>query len=133
MVAEIFPLGVRAKAISIGASSNWLNNFAVRIIQPSSLFQCANTSQIGQATPQMVAQMGYGTFIFFGAMCILGALFIYFVVPETKNLTLEEMDEVFGDEAGSAIEDRNRLLQIYTELGLLDFGSSEEKPEAVIP
>lgn len=116
MVAEIFPLGVRAKAISIGASSNWLNNFA-----------------IGQATPQMVAQMGYGTFIFFGAMCILGALFIYFVVPETKNLTLEEMDEVFGDEAGSAIEDRNRLLQIYTELGLLDFGSSEEKPEAVIP
>lgn len=81
----------------------------------------------------MVAQMGYGTFIFFGAMCILGALFIYFVVPETKNLTLEEMDEVFGDEAGSAIEDRIRLLQIYTELGLLDFGSSEEKPEAVIP
>ncbi|KAJ5930396.1 hypothetical protein N7466_005889, partial [Penicillium verhagenii] len=114
MVAEIFPLGVRAKAISIGASSNWLNNFA-----------------IGQATPQMVAKMGYGTFIFFGAMCILGALFIYFVVPETKNLTLEEMDEVFGDEAGSAIEDRNRLLQIYTELGLLDFGSSEEKAEAV--
>ncbi|KAJ5523381.1 hypothetical protein N7513_012925 [Penicillium frequentans] len=115
MVAEIFPLGVRAKAISIGASSNWLNNFA-----------------IGQATPQMVAQMGYGTFIFFGAMCILGALFIYFVVPETKNLTLEEMDEVFGDEAGSAIEDRNRLLQIYTELGLLDFGSSEKKPEVVV-
>lgn len=89
MVAEIFPLGVRAKAISIGASSNWLNNFAVRIIRPCSLLQCANTSQIGQATPQMVAQMGYGTFIFFGVMCILGALFIYFVVPETKNLTLE--------------------------------------------
>lgn len=42
------------------------------------------------------------------------------------------MDEVFGDEAGSAIEDRNRLLQIYTELGLLDFGSSEEKAETVI-
>lgn len=79
----------------------------------------------------MVAKMGYGTFIFFGAMCILGALFIYFVVPETKNLTLEEMDEVFGDEAGSAIEDRNRLLQIYTELGLLDFGSSEEKAEVI--
>ncbi|KAJ5663489.1 hypothetical protein N7507_004220 [Penicillium longicatenatum] len=116
MVAEIFPLGVRAKAISIGASSNWLNNFA-----------------IGQATPQMVAQMGYGTFIFFGVMCILGALFIYFMVPETKNLTLEEMDEVFGDEAGSAIEDRNRLLQIYTELGLLDLGSTEEKAEIVSP
>ncbi|KUL81931.1 hypothetical protein ZTR_10352 [Talaromyces verruculosus] len=103
VVAEVFPLGVRAKAISIGASSNWLNNFA-----------------IGQATPDMVAKMKYGTFIFFGVMCFIGAAFVYFVVPETKNLTLEEMDEVFGDEAGTAIEDRNRLVQIYTDLGLLD-------------
>ena len=29
LVAEVFPLGVRAKGISIGGSSNWLNNFAV--------------------------------------------------------------------------------------------------------
>ncbi|KAJ5309362.1 uncharacterized protein N7443_001823 [Penicillium atrosanguineum] len=112
VVAEIFPLGFRAKGISIGASSNWLNNFA-----------------IGQATPPMVTSMTYGTFIFFGLICFIGALFIYFAVPETKNLTLEEMDEVFGDEAGNAIEDRNRLLQIYTELGLLsDDGVAEEKP-----
>jgi hypothetical protein len=76
----------------------------------------------------MVAKMGYGTFIFFGAMCFIGAAFIHFFVPETKNLTLEEMDEVFGDEAGNATEDRNRLLQIYTDLGLLDASSSAEKP-----
>jgi len=101
IVAEVFPLGVRAKGISIGGSSNWLNNFA-----------------IGQATPLMVASMGYGTFIFFGAMCFIGAAFVYFVVPETKGLTLEEMDEVFGDEAGTGLEDRNRLDRIYVELGL---------------
>lgn len=71
--------------------------------------------------------MGYGTFIFFGAMCFIGAVFVYFVVPETKNLTLEEMDEVFGDEAGTAIEDRNRLIEIYTDLGLLDGSSGEDK------
>lgn len=82
--------------------------------------------QIGQATPDMVDKMKYGTFIFFGAMCFIGAAFVYFVVPETKNLTLEEMDEVFGDEAGTAIEDRNRLLEIYTDLGLLD-PNSEDK------
>ncbi|EPS28365.1 hypothetical protein PDE_03311 [Penicillium oxalicum 114-2] len=103
LVAEVFPLGVRAKAVSIGASSNWLNNFA-----------------IGIATPKMVDKMGYGTFIFFGVMCFIGAAFIFFVVPETKNLTLEEMDEVFGDEAGNAIEDRNRLHEIYTDLGLIE-------------
>ena len=66
----------------------------------------------------MVASMGYGTFIFFGVMCFLGAGFIYFFVPETKNLTLEEMDEVFGDEAGTGVEDRKRLDKVYVELGL---------------
>jgi MFS family permease len=29
LVSEIFPLSIRAKGASIGASSNWLNNFAV--------------------------------------------------------------------------------------------------------
>jgi len=105
LVAEVFPLGVRAKGISIGASSNWLNNFA-----------------IGQATPDMIKHMNYGTFIFFGIMCFLAAAFIFFMVPETKGLTLEEMDEVFGDEAGNAADDRARLDRIYTELGLMDGG-----------
>lgn len=104
-MAEVFPLGVRAKGISIGAASNWLNNFA-----------------IGQATPDMVGSMGYGTFIFFGLVCFLAAAFIYFMVPETKGLTLEEMDEVFGDEAGNAADDRARLDRIYTQLGLMDGG-----------
>lgn len=112
VVAEVFPLGVRAKGISIGASSNWLNNFA-----------------IGQATPDMVKAMGYGTFIFFGVMCFLGAAFVWYFVPETKNLSLEEMDEVFGDEAGNAIEDRNRLNRIYVELGLIDDDSVVGKHE----
>lgn len=58
----------------------------------------------------MVASLGYGTFIFFGLVCLLGAAFVWFLVPETKNLTLEEMDEIFGDEAGNALADKNRLV-----------------------
>lgn len=108
LVSEVFPLGVRAKGISIGGSSNWLNNFA-----------------IGQATPDMVAAMGFGTFIFFGVVCFLAAGFVWYFVPETKNLTLEEMDEVFGDEAGTALEDRRRLNKIYVELGLIDASEAD--------
>lgn len=70
----------------------------------------------------MIKHMNYGTFIFFGIMCFLAAAFIFFMVPETKGLTLEEMDEVFGDEAGNAADDRARLDRIYTELGLMDGG-----------
>jgi hypothetical protein len=80
----------------------------------------------------MVATMGYGTFIFFGLICFIGAAFIFFVVPETKGLTLEEMDEVFGDEAGSALEDRNRLIEIYSDLGLIGPGATDvEKSEHI--
>lgn len=84
----------------------------------------------------MIQNIKYGTFIFFGIMCMLAAAFVYFLVPETKNLTLEEMDEVFGDEAGTGVEDRNRLNKIYIELGLLtheELGISRgsEKTESV--
>jgi len=116
LISEVFPLGVRAKGISIGGSSNWLNNFA-----------------IGQATPDMVAAMGYGTFIFFGAICFIGAGFVWWFVPETKNLTLEEMDEVFGDAAGTATADRERLDRIYVELGLFSAQEVEVRASVSVP
>lgn len=34
MISEVWPLGLRAKGVSIGASSNWLNNFVVAISTP---------------------------------------------------------------------------------------------------
>lgn len=31
VISEVYPLGIRAKGVSIGASSNWLNNVSLRI------------------------------------------------------------------------------------------------------
>lgn len=59
----------------------------------------------------------------------MGAGFIWFFVPETKNLTLEEMDEVFGDEAGNAMADRQRMDRIYVELGLIGGSMSNDAHE----
>jgi hypothetical protein len=42
----------------------------------------------------MLASITYGTYILFGVLTILGAGFIWFFVPETKRLTLEEMVSV---------------------------------------
>jgi hypothetical protein len=47
----------------------------------------------------------------------MGAAFIWFYVPETKQLTLEEMDIVFGS-SGVAAADQERMAQINRELGL---------------
>ncbi|PTU23370.1 hypothetical protein P175DRAFT_0168905 [Aspergillus ochraceoroseus IBT 24754] len=119
IIAEIWPLSVRAKGTSLGASANWMNNFIV-----------------GQVTPDMLSGIKYGTYIFFGLITTLGALFIAFLVPETKQLSLEEMDTIFGSE-GTAVADYERQVAISREIGLDDAlvrlggGSSVEEVEEV--
>jgi len=104
IVAEIFPLSVRGKGMSIAASSNWMNNFIV-----------------GQVTPTMLKNIGYRTFVVFGVFSFAGALFIIFLTPETAGRTLEEMDEVFGDSNRTAAADAERLTRIHKQLGLDTF------------
>jgi len=55
---------------------------------------------VGLITPPMIEGAGFGTYIFFGGWCALAAVWAYFLVPETKGKTLEEMDTVFGDTSG---------------------------------
>ncbi|KAI8654604.1 hypothetical protein NCS57_01207000 [Fusarium keratoplasticum] len=100
IIAEIWPLSTRPYGTSLGASSNWMNNFIV-----------------GQVTPDMLDGITYGTYILFGLLTYLGAVFIYFVVPETKRLSLEEMDLIFGSE-GTAQADAERMDEINREIGL---------------
>lgn len=50
-----------------------------------------NNFIVGQVTPDMLAAIPYGTYIIFGILTYIGAAFIWFFVPETKRLTLEEM------------------------------------------
>ncbi|KAL8322426.1 hypothetical protein RB597_008252 [Gaeumannomyces tritici] len=74
IIAEIWPLSSRPYGVALGASSNWMNNFIV-----------------GQVTPIMLQSITYGTYLIFGILTFMGAGFIWFFVPETKRLTLEEM------------------------------------------
>ncbi|EKG19858.1 Sugar/inositol transporter [Macrophomina phaseolina MS6] len=80
--AEVFPSGSRAKGVALSTATVWLCNFIV-----------------GVTTPPMLENIGFGTYVFFGAWCYVAAVWAYFLVPETKGKTLEEMDEVFGDRA----------------------------------
>uniref|UniRef100_A0A060T9Q9 ARAD1C39600p n=1 Tax=Blastobotrys adeninivorans TaxID=409370 RepID=A0A060T9Q9_BLAAD len=106
-VAEVFPLGNRARGIAIGASSNWANNFAVAM-----------------STPDFVAKTKqYGAYIFLGLMCVFGAIYIQFFTPETKGKTLEEIDKEFGDTSGVAEEEKKMYLRIVEEVGLLDLAN----------
>lgn len=76
-----------------------------------------NNFIVGQVTPDMLVSLEYGTYILFGLLTFAGAAFIYFFVPETKRLTLEEMDVIFGSE-GTAQADFERMEEINREIGL---------------
>ena len=56
-------------------------------------------------------------FAWFAAWNIFGALATFLFVPETKGLTLEEMDEIFGS-AGLAAGEQERLEAIERRIGL---------------
>ncbi|OMP82155.1 putative glucose transporter rco-3 [Diplodia seriata] len=104
--AEIFPLGNRAKAMSVTTSATWMCNFVV-----------------GLVTPGMLDTIGYGTYLFFAAFCLLALAFTFFCVPETRGRSLEDMDVVFGD--AQAREEKARLFDIAAELGIVVDTASE--------
>lgn len=107
----MYPLGLRAKGVSIGASSNWLNNFAVAM-----------------STPDFVAVAPYGAYIFLGIMCVLAAAYVAFLVPETKGRTLDELDELFGDNSGRSKWEGDMMLQAQQEVGLFSVAELEQAP-----
>lgn len=65
----------------------------------------------------MISGISYGTYLVFGILTFGGAAFVWFFVPETKRLTLEEMDVIFGSE-GTAQADFERMEEINREIGL---------------
>ncbi|KXL42854.1 MAG: hypothetical protein FE78DRAFT_82310 [Acidomyces sp. 'richmondensis'] len=108
LVSEIFPLSIRAKGASIGASSNWINNFAIAFM-----------------VPPMFAAWAWGTYIFFSVFLAAGFVWVVFALPETKNRTLEDMDRAFKSHTGEA--DQALLAAARRDVGL----DSELEVEAI--
>ncbi|KAK5075839.1 hypothetical protein LTR70_009197 [Exophiala xenobiotica] len=77
--SEMFDQNVRTLAQAWAASCNWLFNFL-----------------IARFTPQMFASMGYGVYLFFATLMICAAIYVFFLVPETKGMPLEAMDRLFS-------------------------------------
>lgn len=75
-----------------------------------------NNFIIAFIVPPMIAGIKWGMYLFFAVWLALGAVFIWFFVPETKNKTLEEMDIIFGSIAGH--EDVELLANAREEVGL---------------
>ncbi|KAH9920932.1 MFS monosaccharide transporter [Fomitopsis serialis] len=110
--SEVFPLSVRSKGVSLSTASNWFNNFL-----------------IGLVTPELMESSASGTFLVFSSACFVGYLWSTYVVPETANVSLEEIDAVFGSSAGR--EDVQLKAQIERDLGLHELIGTWSSPESV--
>ena len=61
---------------------------------------------------------GCGTYFWFAGFLAIGVVWIWYVLPETKGVSLEEMDRAFGSNAGE--EDAAMLRQARYDVGLTD-------------
>lgn len=77
VVSEIFPLEVRATAMGIAVFSCWFWNFVV-----SSTFLTL-LNALGPSE----------TFFLYAMMCIFSIIFCYYKTPETRGVTLEQIEE----------------------------------------
>jgi sugar porter (SP) family MFS transporter len=73
-ISEIFPNSVRAKGLSLGSFTHWL--------------ACAMLSNF---FPVVAVHSAAGPFIFFASMMILQFVLVLRFFPETKGLTLEQL------------------------------------------
>ena len=78
LISEIFPNTIRGKAIAIAVAAQWISNFIVSATFPS-----------------LEAFSITFTYVLYGVMSVLSALFVWKMVPETKGKTLEDMNHLW--------------------------------------
>jgi SP family galactose:H+ symporter-like MFS transporter len=79
LIAEIYPLNVRGRAMSVATIANWAANFLI------TLTFLTLVGVLGRA----------GVFWLYAVVGLFAWFFVFRLVPETKGLTLEEIEEHF--------------------------------------
>ncbi|CAK4679051.1 hypothetical protein LEN26_001429 [Aphanomyces euteiches] len=77
--AEIFPLKVRARAVSVSTFANWA--MAAVMIEAPKLFPTLHVN---------------GVFFLVAFLCLCGCVFVYYMCPETKGVGLEDIELLFN-------------------------------------
>jgi MFS family permease len=90
MLAEIFPLAIRGAAMAIATLFNWLAAFVISLTFPS-----------------FVASAGIGTaFIVFAVVGVVIFPIVWWMVPETKERSLESLEAGFRNSSGIRFSER---------------------------
>ncbi|GAA4734964.1 sugar porter family MFS transporter [Amnibacterium soli] len=92
LLGEMFPNRIRAKALGVAAAAQWIANFAVTLTFPP--------------LAELSLVFTYGLY---AAFALISLLFVFFLVPETKGVSLEDMGGLaFGPKARKAAKEAAR-------------------------
>jgi len=84
VIGEIFPLPIRSRGVGLSTASNWLWNTIIAVITPY---------MVGENRGNMKSSV----FFVWGGLCTVAWIYTYFLVPETKGLTLEQVDKMMEE------------------------------------
>jgi len=86
IIGEIFPLPIRSRGVGLSTASNWFWNCIIGVITPYLV-----------GTDPGDANLGAKVFFMWGSLCCISFAFTYFFVPETKGLSLEQIDKMMEE------------------------------------
>ncbi|KAI4219464.1 MAG: hypothetical protein L6R36_008306 [Xanthoria steineri] len=84
VIGEIFPLPIRSRGVGLSTASNWLWNCIITVITP----YLVNPDK---------AYLQAKVFFLWGALCTVCFVYAYLLVPETKGLSLEQVDKMMEE------------------------------------
>jgi sugar porter (SP) family MFS transporter len=84
VIGEIFPLPIRSRGVGLSTASNWLWNTIIAVITPY---------MVGETRGNMKSSV----FFVWGGLCSAAFVYTYFLVPETKGLSLEQVDKMMEE------------------------------------
>jgi sugar porter (SP) family MFS transporter len=84
VIGEVFPLPIRSRGVALSTSSNWFWNCIIAIITP-------------YLVGEDYANLSFKIFFMWGSLCMVSVCFAYFLVPETKGLSLEQVDKMLEE------------------------------------
>lgn len=84
VIGEIFPLPIRSRGVGLSTASNWLWNTIIAVITPY---------MVGEHRGNMKSSV----FFVWGGLCTCAFVYTYFLVPETKGLSLEQVDKMMEE------------------------------------
>lgn len=84
VIGEIFPLPIRSRGVALSTASNWLWNTIIAVITPY---------MVGKDKGNLKSSV----FFIWGGLCTCALVYTYFLVPETKGLSLEQVDKMLEE------------------------------------